>query len=552
MYGDDLDSGKDQETTPFIPKSDNNNQNDEKIALYEPKKTFFSQLATNLYGFIPPKDIPSIFWLASTLLIIIGSFWLLDSLKDTIFATMVGLDYQPKAKLLSVLFTFAVVCVYTYFLDRIEKPKLFSLIGIIYGFIFIILGVLISDPKIGIDNTEQNPFRLIAWMSYFCIESYGSVTVALFWAFTNSICDLDEAKSSYGLIIAMAQIGAFSGSTLATFVSKLSISVLFFIGGVGSLLIMPMITGYMYFFLKNKSALPFKKDSKSSFLEGVFFVIKYPYVSMILGISCLYEIVLTILDYEMKVLGRARYKNKLTATSEFAALMGHFGQAVNILAFAMSLFGTSFIVRKLGLPLTLRVFPCLLVITVMTLMFYPNLWILFVSISILKGLAYALNDPAKEMLYIPTSNDIKFKAKAWIDVVGSRGAKALGSFITNIAKDDTNRLIAIASAPTLISSLLLLWISVVIGKTFKRLISEKIIVGENENEANVSLIEEMTEATNRLLEDASRPRLGSEVELVTIGTYLPNNAKKLFNRIQNFTRVNLEPDKKDEDTELSI
>ena len=35
------------------------------------------------------------------------------------------------------------------------------------------------------------------------------------------------------------------------------------------------------------------------------------------------------------------------------------------------------------------------------------------------------------MLYLPTSNDIKFKAKAWIDVVGARTAKALGSAIND-------------------------------------------------------------------------------------------------------------------------
>ena len=37
-------------------------------------------------------------WLALMLSCIIGSFWLLDSLKDTVFATLVGLEHQPKAK----------------------------------------------------------------------------------------------------------------------------------------------------------------------------------------------------------------------------------------------------------------------------------------------------------------------------------------------------------------------------------------------------------------------------------------------------------------------
>lgn len=43
------------------------------------------------------------------------------------------------------------------------------------------------------------------------IESYGSLAVALFWAFTNATVDLEGAKASYGLIIAGAQIGAIIG-----------------------------------------------------------------------------------------------------------------------------------------------------------------------------------------------------------------------------------------------------------------------------------------------------------------------------------------------------
>lgn len=37
--------------------------------------------------------------------------------------------------------------------------------------------------------------------------------------------------------------------------------------------------------------------------------------------------------------------------------------------------------------------------------------------------------PIIEMLYIPTSVETKFKAKVWIDVVGARIAKGLGSVI---------------------------------------------------------------------------------------------------------------------------
>ncbi len=67
-------------------------------------------------------ELPRIAWLAAVLFCIIGSFWLLDSLKDTVFATLVGLEHQPLAKILSVGTTLALVLYYNSLLDRVATP----------------------------------------------------------------------------------------------------------------------------------------------------------------------------------------------------------------------------------------------------------------------------------------------------------------------------------------------------------------------------------------------------------------------------------------------
>lgn len=67
----------------------------------------------------------------------------------------------------------------------------------------------------------------------------------------------------------------------------------------------------------------------------------------------------------------------------------------------------SYVVRTLGLPATLRIFPCLLIVASIAAFLYPYLGVLFFFVSILKALSYALNEPCKEMLYIPTSDTIR-------------------------------------------------------------------------------------------------------------------------------------------------
>ena len=68
-----------------------------------------TRLWRTLYGDIDGDELPRIMWLSALLCCIIGGFWLLDSLKDTVLATTVGLEFQPRAKLASVVVTLFVV-----------------------------------------------------------------------------------------------------------------------------------------------------------------------------------------------------------------------------------------------------------------------------------------------------------------------------------------------------------------------------------------------------------------------------------------------------------
>lgn len=197
-----------------------------------------------------------------------------------------------------------------------------------------------------------------------------------------------------------------------------------------------------------------------SFYEGLLLIFKHDYILKLAGISCLYEIILTVLDYQFKILGNDHtafstiITNNSTISSyssnnlnnnininsnsnnfnsidkdiignedRFANLLGHFGQFTNIISFFISFFGFSYIINKIDVKKSLIIFPLILFFSVIITNLVPSLWILFFFVSVIKAISFSLNEPIKELLYIPTSQSIKFKAKAWIDVFGSRLAK---------------------------------------------------------------------------------------------------------------------------------
>lgn len=213
-------------------------------------------------------------------------------------------------------------------------------------------------------------------------------------------------------------------------------------------------------------------------LEGVKLLYQYPYVLGIFGISCIFEVVITIMDYEMKVLGKQQYPS----IEDFASFMGHFGQAVNVLSFVVSLLGTSVVFRTCGLRRVLMAFPVLVIVAVSTVFVAPSLWVTFGAMIFLKALTYAINNPAKEMLYTVTSSTIKFKAKSWIDIFGGRLAKATGSAITNSLKSSLNVLLVYGSLVSIVIGSVLFLLASVMGRRFTQLLESQTIIGDDDEE----------------------------------------------------------------------
>lgn len=172
-----------------------------------------------LYGDkLPPAEMLRTLCLASTLFFMIGGYWLLRSLKDPVLSALCGIETIPKAKIVSVFVVLGVVSIYNHLLDSdIPKHRLFYIFGTFYFGAFIVIALLLMHPTIGLKNEKPSPYRILGWISYCTIESFGSVMVSLFWSFANSNITLETAKASYGIIVATAQIGSIIGPTVARY-----------------------------------------------------------------------------------------------------------------------------------------------------------------------------------------------------------------------------------------------------------------------------------------------------------------------------------------------
>ena len=504
-------------------------------------KRFFLKLYKRLYGDkLPPSEMLRTLCLATTLFFMIGGYWLLRSLKDSVLMALCGYKAIPKAKMMSVFVVLGVVSVYNHLLDSdIPKHQLFYVFGTFYFCLFFVIAMLLMNDTIGLANKYQSESRILGWISYCAIESFGSVMVSLFWSFANSNISLETAKASYGVMVATAQLGSILGpSVVNLFAERWGLAKCYLLGCFSMLL----LQGTMYMYIKiygtaeqrakeneDPDAPPPKKKERAGILEGLYLFWEHNYVKGIFAISCLFMVEVTIVDFTLKVLAQEYFSeefpceitnpdcyNKETgefglteeATNAIASFMGLFGVATNSLSFVFSLLGTSAVIRYLGLRLTLLLFPSLCLTVIIFVRFFPTLNVVFFAMIMLKANSYALNNPTKEMLYQPTGAAVRYKAKSWIDIFGARGSKALGSLVTNAFSDSAEVLVANGSLVGMCVASFLIWNARFMGKKFEEYTESGFIVGE-ENDPEKRNIE-MAMAQNELDDTSCAIQEGDE------------------------------------------
>lgn len=376
------------------------------------------------YGDLTNEELKKYGMLAMTAAFILGTYWLLRPLKDALFMNIVGRSYIPRAKMLSFVLVSCLVLLMSKLVDMVAKHRLFYIFSSVYVVLYLGVAFLVAHPLHGIANTATSPDRVLGWAIYLGVESFASLMVPLFWSFVVSSTDTASAKRGYGLIIAGIQFATISFPALTQF--DVGLQTLMFISAAGVAMVPVTI---MMFVKKYPEVLVEKVTSKkpTGFLEGLRLLFSNVYLLGVLGVATLYEIIGTIIDYQMKGLAQEQYGS----AEKVAAFLGKFAMSANALALVFALLGTSFFIRRFGLTFCMVAFPCSVALVVVTTWMNPTLWFFFGAMVAIKGLSYALNNPCKEIMYIPTSKDVKYKAKGWIDGFGGRSSKAIGSVVTD-------------------------------------------------------------------------------------------------------------------------
>ena len=424
------------------------------------------------------EEIKKFGLLSATFFFIIGAYWLLRLLKNTVLFKIAfpvelgwpvcyGRLMQPVAKFWSPFVIITLMLIYSKLIDSFRRHQLFYIICSFYILIFSTIGICLGlKSYFGYQILGKNILAAIGWLSYFSAESFGSLAAALFWSFTTSISTTQEAKKGFPFIIAGAQIGSIFGSFLPLFAGHLGgIWSLFLFASFFLICVILTIRHFMKVIPKemlvgNVEAAKTQEQKGEGFFDtfigGLSLLFTRGYLFGVLIVSTLYEVAGTLIDYQMQSL--ADISPGFCGEVGFASFQAIYGISVNTVAFLIALLGTRKILNILPLRYCLLIYPTTFCIALLSLFSYYYFWmpspcnLLWATLSamvMIKGLSYSINNPTKEMLYIPTSKEAKFKTKGWIDTFGNRMSKLAGARVSNALKGNIQNLMFYGTALSL-------------------------------------------------------------------------------------------------------
>ncbi|QQR49619.1 hypothetical protein IPF37_02135 [bacterium] len=442
----------------------------------------FHKLIRTFWGDLKGQELTKFLLLSLGFFFLIGSYWPLKTLKDSIFINIVGPEYIPMAKILSLTIFFPLVMIYSKLVDVFVKEKMVYLFVGFYGITGLMFVYFFLHPTIGLQNSIQSSSRLIGWLFFLYVDSYVSLMISLFWSFTHDITTPESAKKGYGLIIFGTQLGGFLLTLLgnrlsanpelyasrAPLIAFISICLFSCIALVTFLLHKIVAKEILEGYEDNVTGPAVEEPTSVGFLDGLKLLVTHPYVAGIFFIIFFHEFVATIMHFQLMLQAKQTY----VAAGLVNKFLFDYALAVQGTACLFGLVGTSFFQRRFGIRFCLIAYPLLLGLSIIYYLTNPTLLSIFYVMLIAKAINFAFNQPAKEVLYIPTTKNIKYKSKAWIDMFGMRFSKAAGS--------TANNFIVTMSQLTgpIVLSLIVLWaiLASTIGKTFNKAIADKKII----------------------------------------------------------------------------
>lgn len=355
---------------------------------------------------------------------ITAPYSVIKSVRDARYLDEVGSAWLPVAYLLTALIMGLVVALQSKLQIRVRSSLLIA-----WSLLFFTLTAA-AFWQLFRHGWAWVPVVFWVWANVFIV-----ILVTQFWILVNEVFNPREAKRLIGFFGSGGILGGVLGGVATGFLGRTRISDdLLLIAA--AMLLADVLMIRLVFAGHEKSGggrdqassrepSPPGTGPEAGFKSCYETVRKDNYLRLLAAVVLVTGIVSTLIDWQSKNV----IENTMTGRLNLTAFFGYFNAGVLIFPFFLQLLITSNFIRRFGIRTSLLIYPVILLLCSIGIAAAP---VLFFAVMIKgndKSLSFSLNQSVRELLYIPISPAVKYRAKIFIDMFLNRVAKGLGAVL---------------------------------------------------------------------------------------------------------------------------
>ncbi len=373
---------------------------------------------------VKPGEAISALLLTANVFLLLTAYYLIKPVRESlILAGSSGAEYKSYMSGGIALLLFGLVPAYGKLVDRLPRIKLVIGVSLAFGaqlLLFYLAMALGAEGGLGL------ALLFYAWVGVFNV-----MVVAQFWAYANDIYDKEQGDRLFPLVALGASIGAAVGSKVANLVIK----------GLGlkpmlalAALLLVVCSALFYWVEQRQPARPERalegmaphdtSDKRVSNMPGGFqLVARHRYLLLIALFSLVFNWANSNSEYMLSKL--------IKADAAAKALRDHLGPEhigdligaayadfffyVNVVGVLLQTFVVSRLVKWLGLSKAFLFLPVISVANAAVVAFLPIIALVKATKTAENATDYSLNNTLRQMLWLVTSPQMKYKAKQVVD-----------------------------------------------------------------------------------------------------------------------------------------
>jgi ATP:ADP antiporter, AAA family len=356
--------------------------------------------------------------LAAGILLLLASYSLMKPARDGLILSESGAEVKSYASAAQALLLMGIVPLYGWLSTHVVRIRL---IAITIGF-FVVTLVLFA-------GSGQAGFR-VGVPFYVWLGIINFFIVSQFWAFSNDLYAEGQGRRLFPMIGVGQSLGALIGSSVVPpLVTGLNASpyTLMIIGAVVLVTALGLIFVVNAREAKRTDSVAAATDTAALGKEGGFeLVLKDRYLFWIALLVLLLNLVNTTGNYVLDKFVLAAAPADPAASRQFTtAFSGYLNTAVNILGLILQLFVSSRVIRYMGVRQGLFILPVLALMNYAIIAVAPIFAVVRIGKTLENSTDYSIQNTVRQALFLPTSREAKYKAKAAIDTFFARAGDAL-------------------------------------------------------------------------------------------------------------------------------